>query len=295
MNNSHINAILHYFSLHEPIAYVSIIILAVIVGAIINMISRRYPIVMMESLRQECYEYLELEKDYKPKSHLKLLSRSFECDKCGAPRPLWHLIPFLAYLPIIGGCAKCNKAFPIRYLLSQFLCVLLSLCVVYKFGFEMTTIWVLIFTWTLFCITLIDIQHQLIPDTMSIPLLWLGLLLNLNSVFATSSDSIIGAFAGYTSLWFFMHFYKMIRKIQMIGHGDFKLFAAIGAWLGWKLLPLVILLASVVGIVIGTAIILIRKKEVTSRLAFGPYIALAGWIAMVWRVDIMNYYYSLIY
>jgi len=217
-----------------------------------------------------------------------LLTPRSHCPQCENLIPIWCNIPVISFLIQKGKCLDCGLAISWRYPAVELLTCFASICVAHKFGFSVQTLAALVLTWSLIAATFIDFEHQLIPDSISIPLIWLGLLLNTWQLFTTPEKAIIGAILAYLTLWLVAYVYRLIRKTDGMGNGDFKLFAVFGAWFGWEYLPLILLLASVIGTLV--AIVLLLKKQATlkSAIAFGPYLAIAGWVIMFWGHTILQ-------
>jgi leader peptidase (prepilin peptidase) / N-methyltransferase len=236
----------------------------------------------------------DLEADPQPKYNL-VVPRS-ACPKCGAQITVLQNIPVVSYLLLGGKCASCGAKISARYPLVELGTAILSALVAWKFGFVWYTAAALLLTWMLVALTGIDIDHQLLPDSMTLPLVWLGLLLSLAASVpdiglpVDPRSSIIGAAAGYLSLWSVYHLFRLLTGKEGMGYGDFKLFAALGAWLGWQMLLPIILLAAFSGAVIGILMIVIRGRDRNIPIPFGPYLAAAGWIALMWGDQIVTSY-----
>lgn len=242
--------------------------------------------------RKQCQEYLELEPDKSSTQHDQLsLSRPrSSCPHCEHKIRAWENIPVLSYLYLKGKCSACNNPISIRYPLVEVITALLSVIVAVKLGVTVATLAALFFTWVLIALTLIDIDKQLLPDNMTLPLLWAGLLLSLFNIFTDVNSSLIGAVAGYMVLWIVFQVFRLVTGKEGMGFGDFKLLAALGAWMGWTLLPQVILLSSVVGATAGILMIVTGQSARQQPIPFGPYLALAGWIALLWGNEINQLY-----
>jgi leader peptidase (prepilin peptidase) / N-methyltransferase len=217
------------------------------------------------------------------------------CPACGRHIAAWHNIPVISYLLLKGRCAACGKPISRRYPIVEASAALLSFAVAYVFGPTWQTVAALGLTWTLLALSLIDIDHKLLPDSMTLPLLWAGIVISLFSfngepLFADLRSSVIGAAAGYISLWTVYHLFKLITGKEGMGYGDFKLLGAIGAWLGWQMLPLVILLSAAVGALLGSILLLAAGKSRQTPIPFGPYLAAAGWIALLWGQPLIDWY-----
>ncbi|MFW5452613.1 prepilin peptidase [Thioalkalivibrio sulfidiphilus] len=267
---------------------------SLLVGSFLNVVIHRLPVMMERQWRREATEFLSAEgqtlvpADQGPAYNL-WTPRS-ACPQCGHKITALENIPILSYLFLRGRCSECGTSIPLRYPLVEAATALLSVVVVWHFGFTWQSAAALPLTWALIALAVIDLRTTLLPDSITLPFLWIGLLLNLGGLFTDTTSSLIGAVAGYLSLWLVYHGFKLLTGKEGMGFGDFKLFALIGAWLGWQLLPLVILLSSLVGAVVGIALILFRGRDRAQPMPFGPYLAAAGWIALLWGNDIMALY-----
>jgi leader peptidase (prepilin peptidase)/N-methyltransferase len=212
------------------------------------------------------------------------------CPNCGHQIRAWENIPVISWLMLRGKCAKCSAAISIRYPLVELSTALLSVWVASFFGFGVASLIAVLVTWMLIAMTFIDIDKMLLPDELTLPLLWLGLIISLGEVFVTPTDAIIGAAAGYLSLWSVYWGFKLLTGKEGMGYGDFKLLAALGAFTGWQGLPTIIILSSLVGAVVGITLILLKKNESSQAIPFGPYLAVAGWITLMYGNDIQQAY-----
>ena len=239
---------------------------------------------------------LQADPQPKPEPRYNLVVPRSACPKCGAMITAAQNIPVLSYLWLKGKCAHCGAHISARYPLVELGTAILSALVAWKFGFVWYTAAALLLTWVLIALTGIDIDHQLLPDNMTLPLVWLGLLLSLAATIPSIGlpvdprSSIVGAAAGYLSLWGVYHAFRLLTGKEGMGYGDFKLFAALGAWLGWQMLLPVILLAAFTGAVIGILMIALRGRDRNIPIPFGPYLAAAGWIALMWGDEILTSY-----
>jgi leader peptidase (prepilin peptidase)/N-methyltransferase len=289
----------HYLQ-HQPYALpIVVLILSLLIGSFLNVVILRYPIMLFRSwlidskdLRENLPEHSalnDLDSAYtlsKPASH---------CPRCQSPVKAWQNIPILSYLLLKGKCSGCAEhgketKISLRYPLVELATGLLSLALLIKFPFSIQLAAMLVFTWSLVAMSMIDIDHQILPDTMTLSLMWLGLLLNIDHTFVDLQSAVIGAMAGYLSLWSVYWLFKLATGKDGMGFGDFKLLAALGAWFGWQFLPMIILLSSLVGAVVGIAGIMILGRDKNIPIPFGPYLAAAGWIAAMWGNDIMEWY-----
>lgn len=267
-------------------------VLGLVVGSFLNVVIYRLPLMLFREWREQCTEFMaeDHSKITALPSNFSLLRPASHCPNCQRPVRAYENIPVISYLWLRGRCPGCQQPISYRYPGMEIAACLSSLIVAYYFGFGWPLLAALIFTWVLLCITMIDIDHQIIPDNLSLPGLWLGLAVNLFQVFTTPQSAIVGAMVGYSSLWLLTYGYKLLTGKVGMGHGDFKLFAMLGAWLGWQMLPLIILLSSLVGTVIGITILLVRRQNHNTPLPFGPYLAIAGWIALIWGNSMMLAY-----
>jgi len=199
-------------------------------------------------------------------------------------------VPVLSYLVQRGRCAECGWRIPLRYPGVEVLTAVLSVIVVWQFGFSIQSAGALLLSWALIALAFIDFDTQYLPDSITLPFLWLGLLFNLRDTFATIQASVIGAIAGYLVLWSVYHLFRLVTGKEGMGYGDFKLLAMFGAWMGWSALPLIVLLSSLVGAVIGVAMIALRGHDKNIPIPFGPYLAIAGWVALLWGDQLLNAY-----
>jgi leader peptidase (prepilin peptidase) / N-methyltransferase len=225
-----------------------------------------------------------------PPSRFTLSTPRSACPKCKAPIKPWQNIPVMSWLVLRGCCASCKTRISARYPIVELTTGVLSAWVAWHFGFGLPSACALLVTWSLIALTGIDIDHQLLPDSITLPLMWAGLLAAVlvgpvavaAALPVSPRDALIGAISGYVSLWLVFHAFRLITGKEGMGYGDFKLFAALGAWLGWKLLPLIILLSAATGAVVGILMILLRGRDRSAPMPFGPYLAAAGWLAMMY-------------
>lgn len=263
-------------------------ILGLLVGSFLNVVVYRLPVMMQRDWQAQAREVLELESE--PAERFNLLLPDSHCPQCGHRIRAWENIPILSWLLLRGRCAGCKAPISLRYPLVELACGVLSAVVAWQFGFTWATGAVLLLTWGLLAMSLIDADHQLLPDVLVLPLLWLGLIVNQSGLLASPGDAFWGAVAGYLSLWSVYWLFKLVTGKEGMGYGDFKLLAMLGAWGGWQILPLTILLSSVVGAVLGIIILRLRSADSGTPLPFGPYLALAGWIALLWGDSITSSY-----
>ena len=287
----------------------SVFVLGLIVGSFLNVVIYRLPIMLEREWRAQAAEVSPVnpptaaeptaESAEPQQTPFSLSVPGSACPTCKAPISAWQNIPVVSWLALRGRCANCKTRISARYPVVELATGLLSAWVAYHFGFGAPAACGVLITWALIALTGIDIDHQLLPDNITLPLLWSGLLASV--VFAASGgplpgsprDAIIGAAAGYLSLWLVFHAFRLVTGKEGMGYGDFKLFAALGAWLGWKLLPLIILLSAATGTVLGISMILLRGRDRAAPIPFGPYLAAAGWIAMMYGDGLVGSYLRL--
>jgi len=268
-------------------------VIGLLVGSFLNVVIYRLPIMMQQGWRKECSEYLQLNPETaqtEKEEPFNLVFPLSRCPKCNTPIKPYQNIPILSYIFLRGKCAQCDCHISMRYPIIEALTAITSFIVAWHFGYTPQAAFALLLTWSLIALTFIDLDHQLLPDSITLPLLWLGLCLSLFTVFTDAHASIIGAVAGYTALWAVFHLFRLITGKEGMGYGDFKLLALFGAWLGWQYLPIIILLSSLVGAIIGLCMIIFIKHDHTVPIPFGPYLAAAGWIALLWGNDLNQLY-----
>ncbi len=276
---------------HSPLALIStVFLLGLLIGSFLNVVAYRLPVMMERDWKQQCLEYLHPDQPAETPERFNLIVPRSRCPSCGHQITALENIPVLSYLFLRGKCSACSTHISARYPIIEFVTAALSAVVAWKLGWGWPLLAGLFFTWSLIALSLIDFDHKLLPDSITLPLLWLGLLLSLNTVFVDMRASIIGAAAGYLSLWSVYQLFRLVTGKEGMGFGDFKLLAAIGTWLGWQALPVTIMLSSLVGAVVGVTLILIRGRDRNIPIPFGPYIAAAGWLAMFWGKDITDAY-----
>lgn len=259
---------------------VTTFLFGLIVGSFLNVVVHRLPVMLERTWRRQCEE-LEGKPAIATTPYNLVVPRS-QCPACGRPISALENIPVVSFILLRGKCAGCGARISARYPLVEIFTGVLSAGVAWHFGPTVAVAGALLFTWALIALTVIDYDHQLLPDNITLPLLWLGLLFNLGGVFAPVDSAVIGAVAGYLSLWLVYQLFKLVTGKEGMGYGDFKLFGALGAWLGWQQLPLIILLSSFVGAIVGLAGIMLMGRERGMPIPFGPFLCVAGWIALLW-------------
>ncbi|MGL1958660.1 MAG: A24 family peptidase [Colwellia sp.] len=282
------------FFQQSPTAFnIFVVIFSLMIGSFLNVVVYRLPKMMHNAWYQECREFLADEVKDVPAQKLDAITLSkpdSTCPHCAHKIRFYENIPIVSWLFLKGKCSQCNNKISIRYPLVEASTAILSLIIAYKFGVTAQTLLLLILTWGLICLTLIDLDHMLLPDQITMPLLWLGLLVNINGLFVPLTEAIIGAAVGYMSLFSVFWLFKLLTGKEGMGFGDFKLLALFGAWLGWQLLPILILMASVVGAIIGISLMIFKNHQRDQAIPFGPYLAVAGWVTLLWGEGIWSWY-----
>ena len=266
-------------------------LLGLVIGSFLNVVIHRLPIMLERDWRRECQMFLGLETESPASTEpFNLAVPGSQCPYCSKPISALENIPVLSYLWLKGRCSGCHASIPLRYPAIELLTALLSFAVAYRFGATVQMVAALGLTWCLVALSGIDIDRQLLPDVITLPMLWLGLLLSVFGLFTDSTASILGAVAGYMALWLIYQTFKRLTGKEGMGYGDFKLLALLGAWLGWSALPLIVILSSVVGAVSGILMMLLLRHDHRMPIPFGPYLAAAGWLAMLWGEDLNALY-----
>ena len=270
---------------------------ALVIGSFLNVVIYRLPIMMEREWREQAEEILKTPGPDIPEGRFNLLVPRSHCPSCGTEIKAWQNIPVLSYLLLGAQCGNCRSSISVRYPIVEFLTAILAAVAAWHFGAGWEAVMAVLMTFALIAISMIDIDHQLIPDSIVIPLLWTGLVMSLfhplagaNTLFISPQDAVFGAVVGYLSLWSVYQLFKLVTGKEGMGYGDFKLLAALGAWLGWPALPTIILMSAIVGAVVGIGLIVLRGRDRQLPIPFGPYLAAAGWITMLYGETIRNAY-----
>ena len=267
-------------------------LVSLLVGSFLNVVIYRVP-VMMEREWQASIHEGENSDTQIPQDRFNLAVPASTCPHCGHRIRWYENIPVVSYLFLKGQCSQCHAPISLRYPLIELLTAILSTLVIYQLGFNYAGFAAIVFTWALISLTFIDVDHQLLPDRITLPLLWLGLLVNSQNLFTSLHSAVFGAAVGYLVLWSVYWLFKLVTGKEGMGYGDFKLLAALGAWCGISQIPLLILLSSVAGVLLAVLLMLFKRHEASNPLPFGPYLAIAGWIALLWGHDITSAYLQL--
>ena len=266
-----------------------LLVLGLMVGSFLNVVIYRLPLMMEFRWRRDCCELLDVDQG-KAEAPLNLATPNSHCPHCKAAIKPWQNIPVVSYLLLGGKCGNCGTSISVRYPVIELVTGLMTLALGFYFEASVALLGVMLLTWALIALTMIDVDHQLLPDDITLPLMWLGLLFNVGNTYVSLQDAVIGAMAGYLILWSIYWLFKLLTGKEGMGYGDFKLLAALGAWLGWQALPVIILLSSLVGAICGIALMVIKRRGKEIPIPFGPYLAMAGWTALLWGDSIMAAY-----
>ena len=260
------------------------------------MVIYRYPIMLERQWRKQCDDLFGDGKADKtgPDQPFNLIVPRSRCPHCGHLIRAFSNIPIISFMLQKGKCLDCGHSISLRYPLVEILSALLAAIVTVYYGFSPETLFAIILTWTLICLSFIDLDHQILPDDIIYPVLWLGIITNMFGLFTDIYSSLTGAILGYTILWSVFMVFKLLTGKEGMGFGDFKLLSLLGAWLGWQSLPLIILVSSSLGALIGISMILSGKQDSNIPIPFGPYLAIAGWIALIWGNDLNLLYLSVV-
>lgn len=278
--------------LYPWMLYLSAGLLGLVVGSFINVVIYRLPLMMQKEWKSQCHALLELKQQDKPEqSRFNLVVPRSRCPHCDHLISAWENIPIVSYLMLKGQCSECHQSISARYPLVEALSAILCIMAAWHFGVSWQAAFAILLAWSLIALTFIDFDHQLLPDGIVMPVLWFGLFINAFGMGYTNlTSAVIGAMAGYLSLWLVYHAFKLTTGKEGMGYGDFKLFALLGAWMGWTMLPLIILLSSLTGAIIGGLSIAMSRMHRQQPMPFGPYLCIAGWIALIWGETIVQSY-----
>ena len=298
-------ALLELLSTNTPFYLFCVGLLGLAVGSFLNVVIYRLPIMMEHEWTSQCAELTDNQEissgdksantivpntDAPDQNNFNLNTPRSRCPHCGHAITALENVPVLSFLLLRGKCSDCGAKISARYPIIESVTAALSVILAWHFGFSWQALTGLFFTWALIALTMIDFDHQILPDSITLPFLWIGISLSLWNVYVDSHTSIIGAMAGYLSLWAVYWIFKLITGKEGMGFGDFKLLAMLGAWMGWKMLPVIVLLSSAVGAIVGITLIVALGRDKTIPIPFGPYLAAAGWIALLWGNDLTNAY-----
>lgn len=291
------NPLLQLFTDNIWLAVSLAFVFSLLVGSFLNVVIHRLPIMMEREWQLMALETANPDNPEIPEAlqqRYNLAIPESTCPQCGHKIRWYENIPVLSYIVLKGRCSGCASPIAIRYPLIELATALLSALVVYLYGFNLIALSAVFFTWCLITLTAIDIDHQLLPDKITLPLIWLGLIVNSLGLFSDLTSALWGAILGYLSLWSIFWLFKLLTGKEGMGYGDFKLLAALGAWCGVSMLPLIILGSSLIGAIVGGLMIATRRHESQKPIPFGPYLAGAGWVALLWGQELILWYLSLL-
>lgn len=273
--------------------YPVVALFSLCIGSFLNVVILRLPKMMQQEWRCQCEEFLEVpEANRDSAARISLAKPDSSCPSCGHEIRAWENIPVLGWLMLRGKCSSCQQPISVRYPLIEALTAVFAVVTVLLLGPTVEALWALLLVYALVALTMIDFDTQLLPDSITLPLMWLGLVLNYFGTLTDFNSAFWGAVAGYLSLWSVYWLFKLVTGKEGMGHGDFKLLAALGAWLGWQLLPAVILLSSLVGAVVGLSLIAFRKHGREVPIPFGPYLAAAGLLSLWFGPQIQAFWFG---
>ncbi|WP_287420729.1 A24 family peptidase [Reinekea sp.] len=282
-----------YLSTNTSALIVTVFIVGLLIGSFLNVVIYRLPAMMHKAWAVEVAQFnsdVDLLDRLQREPTYNLVTPDSSCPQCGHKIRAWENIPLISWLMLRARCSACHKPISARYPAVELITALLSALVAWQFGWSLTSLCLIPLVWVLVTLTLIDVDTQLLPDSLTLPLLWAGLLLNSQEIIVSLNSAVIGAAAGYLSLWSICWLFKLLTGKDGMGYGDFKLFAAFGAWFGWIALPLIILLSSLVGAVVGIVMILSLGRDRQVPIPFGPYLCGAALVYIFWGQSIMNWY-----
>lgn len=282
---------MQFLAANPDISLIIVAILSLFIGSFLNVVIYRLPHMLEQSWSEECRIYLGL-KPHTDVEKLNLYLPFSHCTNCKKLIRPWHNIPIISYLWLRAKCAYCDSRISMRYPLVEALTCIMSVYVVWRFGFTLQAIPALFFTWIIICLTFIDLDYHLLPDQLTLLLLWTGLFASIYALFSNSHDAILGAIAGYLIFALTQWIFEWATGKTGMGQGDVKFLAALGAFLGWQMLPFIILLASISGVIFALTHMAIKRNFKSVPLPFGPYLAVAGWIALLWGKEIMQLYFE---
>jgi len=276
----------------QPVFFViTMALLGLIIGSFLNVVIYRLPKMMQQDWHEQCCDLLGINNEKgEEQHHINLIFPASNCPACQHKITALENIPVISYLFLKGRCKSCNVKISLQYPLIEILTGLTTAYITWHFGFSLQTLFALLLTWALICLSVIDLEHSLLPDDITLPFMWLGLACNIFGVFTDITSSLIGAILGYSILWSIFMGFKVMTGKEGMGYGDFKLLALLGAWLGWQSLPLIILLSSIAASLIGIIMILFRGRDKSVAFPYGPYLAIAGWITLLWGEELIGTY-----
>jgi len=282
--------IINFFKDHFHLFLILAAMVALMIGSFLNVVIYRLPRMMINEWNQECREYLGLKTPCKDTEQINLWAPLSHCPQCKKRLKPWHNIPVLSYFVPSGHCAYCRATISLRYPIVELLCCVTSVYAVWHFGLTPQMLGALLFTWILICLTFIDLEYHLLPDQLTYLLVWSGLLLSLLGLFTDMTSAILGGALGYLVFAVIQWTFEWVTGKVGMGQGDFKFLAGLGAFLGWQQLPIIILLASLMGIIFSLIHMSIKRKFQSVPMPFGPYLSIAGWVSLFWGPELLHHY-----
>lgn len=282
--------LVEYLAANPPVVLIFAGLLGLLIGSFLNVVIHRVPVMMEREWRSQCAEMLDPEAKPEQQQAYNLVVPRSRCPKCDHQITALENVPVLSYLALKGRCSECGWRIPLRYPIIELLTGLLSVLVVWRFGISAAAGGALLLTWALIALSAIDFDTQYLPDSITLPFLWLGLAFNVAGIYTTTQASVLGAIVGYLALWTVYHLFRLVTGKEGMGYGDFKLLALFGAWLGWSAVPLIVFLSAFVGAIVGIGLITLRGHDRNIPIPFGPYLAVAGWIALMWGEQLLDAY-----
>lgn len=265
-------------------------VLGLLLGSFLNVVIYRLPRMLEREWREQCAELRGEPLPDNPEPAFNLIRPASNCPHCGHRVRAWENIPIISYLLLRGRCSECGNPIGARYPMVELVTGALSVLVAWQLGPTPQTLAAMVLVWSLIALTFIDYDTQLLPDQITLPLLWLGILVNTQGWFVDLESAVLGAVAGYLALWIVFHLFRLLTGKEGMGYGDFKLLALLGAWLGWQLLPQIVLVSSLVGAAVGISLVLFQGRDRSKPIPFGPYLAAAGLIALLWGAQLNDAY-----
>jgi leader peptidase (prepilin peptidase)/N-methyltransferase len=282
--------LVEYLAANPPVVLIFAGRLGLLIGSLLKVVIHRVPVMMEREWRSQCAEMLDPEAKPEQQQAYNLVVPRSRCPKCDHQITALENVPVLSYLALKGRCSECGWRISLRYPIIELLTGLLSVLVVWRFGISAAAGGALLLTWALIALSAIDFDTQYLPDSITLPFLWLGLAFNVAGIYTTTQASVLGAIVGYLALWSVYHLFRLVTGKEGMGYGDFKLLALFGAWLGWSAVPLIVFLSAFVGAIVGIALITLRGHDRNIPIPFGPYLAVAGWIALMWGEQLLDAY-----
>ena len=284
-------SVIYFLQTHPALFIFSMTMLGMCIGSFLNVVIYRLPKMMQQDWHEQCCELLDIKnEDVTEQQKVNLVFPGSSCPSCQHKITALENIPVISYLFLKGRCRSCNTRISLQYPIIEMFTGLATAYVAWHFGFSLQTLFAVFLTWALISLSMIDLEHSLLPDDITLPFMWLGLACNVFGVFTDIYSSLIGAMLGYAILWIIFMSFKLATGKEGMGYGDFKLLALLGAWLGWQSIPLIILLSSITASIIGLAMIIFKGRDKAAAFPFGPYLAIAGWITLIWGKELTALY-----